>query len=124
MTDQHPSRSSRQPREEDLKLSYAHKLALGGNCSATTKQDLPCPIHGDRLVDGHWLCHIHDPEGTFQRQLRRAREDHEKTPDVEGQMTFDQLISDEDAGDALFNPPTKAQAHQIVKRIKKWTAPR
>ena len=116
------------------RLTYRQKLERGGNCTATTNKDLPCPHHGDRLVDGKWLCHIHDPDGTFQRQHRRAFEDHQRTPEVEGQMTFAELItaqgadgsrcrSDEDAGDALFHPPDDTQGRIASKRIKKWEAP-
>ena len=96
MTKQHPT-------------SYAEKLKAGGNCVAFKKDKLPCALHGDRLVDGHWYCKEHEP--------------HETTPDVPGQMTFAELISDEDAGDAMFHPPDKAQLHEASKRIKKWTAP-
>ena len=92
------------------------ELRAGGNCAGTDKSDLPCPGHGDRLVDGNWYCHIHDPEGSFQKNLLRSR-------DVPGQMTFDELISDDNAGDALFTPPDKAQLHEANKRIKKWTPP-
>ncbi len=95
--------------------SYTDKLKRGGNCTAFDKHDLPCPIHGDRLVDGHWYCHIHDPEGAFQKNLLLSR-------DVPGQMTFDELISDNNAGDALFHPPDDTQGRIASKRIKKWSA--
>ena len=96
--------------------SYTDKLKRGGNCVGLEKFDLPCATHGDRLVNGQWYCHYHDPEGAFQKNLLRSR-------DVPGQMTFAELITDEDAGDALFSPPDDTQGRIASKRIKKWTAP-
>jgi len=96
--------------------SYTDKLKLGGNCAGMEKSDLPCATHGDRLVDGNWYCHFHDPEGPFQKNMLRSR-------DVPGQMTFAELISDEDAGDALFHPPDDTHLRIASKRMKKWEAP-
>ena len=101
--------------------SYTDKLARGGNCVAFKKDKLPCALHGDRLVNGNWYCHIHDPEGAFQRQLRRAHEDHERTPEVEGQMRFSDLLNDENRGLALFTPSDDTQGRIASKRIKKWS---
>ena len=70
---------------------YIDDLARGGNCVAFKKDNLPCAIHGDRLVDGSWYCHLHDPDGTFQKNVRRAREAKLITPDVPGQMIFSDL---------------------------------
>ena len=98
--------------------AYAEKLKRGGNCVATTNKDLPCPIHGDRLVDGKWYCHVHDPDGTMQKTLRGEI----RTPDVEGQMKFDELKSDDELT-ALHTPPTETQGRIAGKRIKKWTSP-
>ncbi len=105
------------------RLSYSDKLKRGGNCTAITKADLPCPIHGDRLVDGKWLCHIHDPDGTFQRQHRRAFEDHPRTPDVDDQITFQDMMDEQDNATALHRPPDDTQGRIASKRIKKWSAP-
>ncbi len=110
MTDKHPT-------------SYAEKLKAGGNCVATTNKDLPCPHHGDRLVDGHWYCHEHDPNGPCQKNLKRVERFKERTPDVPGQMRFSELLSDEDRGLALFTPPDATQGRIASKRIKKWTPP-
>jgi len=49
--------------------------------------------------------------------------DDEAVPDVEGQITFDDLLSDEDRGLALFHPPDDTQGRIASKRIKKWSAP-
>jgi len=105
----------------DLKSSYAEKLRRGGNCSATTNKGLPCPIHGDRLVDGQWLCHVHDPDGTMRKNLTRE-------PDVDDQKTFDELV-DRVATElekranavALFTPSDDTQGRIASKRIKKWS---
>ena len=96
--------------------SYTDKLKRGGNCVGLEKFDLPCATHGDRLVNGQWYCHYHDPEGAFQKNLLLSR-------DVPGQMTFDELISDDNAGLALFTPSTDTQGRIASKRIKKWTSP-
>ncbi len=38
------------------------------NCSALKKNGEFCQINADRLVDGEWVCHIHDPGGLFRFQ--------------------------------------------------------
>jgi hypothetical protein len=43
-------------------------------CSATTTKGLDCPIHADRVRNGKWFCHVHDPEGLYQQQCRDKRE--------------------------------------------------
>jgi len=103
--------------------SYTDKLKRGGNCTAFDKHDLPCPIHGDRLVDGQWLCHVHDPDGTMRKNLTRG-------PDVDDQKTFDELV-DRVATElekranavALFHPPDDTQGRIASKRIKRWGPP-
>lgn len=42
-------------------------------CSATTNEGKPCPLHADRQRDGTWYCHVHDPDGVCQRNLRDMR---------------------------------------------------
>ncbi len=103
--------------------TYAEKLKRGGNCTAITDKDLPCPIHGDRLVDGHWYCHVHDPNGVCQQNLRRVERYQQRTPDVKGQMRFSDLLNDENRGLALFHPPDDTQGRIASKRIKKWNPP-
>ena len=108
------------PTDADHKRTFAHFIARGGSCSAITNQDLPCAHHGDRLVDGKWLCHIHDPNGTFQRSLRRNQGDPDLHPDVDGQMFFSDIV---DHGAALFAPPSKEAARIAGKRARsfvKW----
>ena len=39
-------------------------------CCALTKKKMPCSINADREREGKWYCHVHDPEGTYQGQLR------------------------------------------------------
>jgi hypothetical protein len=36
-------------------------------CTATTRKGKPCPIGADPGVD---TCHVHNPDGTYQQQLR------------------------------------------------------
>ncbi len=127
------------PTDADHKRTFAHFIARGGSCSAITNQDLPCAHHGDRLVDGKWLCHIHDPNGTFQRSLRRNQGDPDLHPDVEGQMFFSDIVGSEadpprsqpkrlhlvDDGAELFAPPSKEAAGIAARRagsFVKWSA--
>ena len=52
--------------------------------------------------------------------------DDEAVPDVEGQITFKELIDaqvDDDNATALFSPPDDTQLKKASTRIKKWTAP-
>ena len=46
-----------------------------------------------------------------------------RSRDVPGQMTFAELISDDNAGLALFTPPDDTQGRIASKRIKKWSPP-
>jgi len=39
-------------------------------CSVERKNGRPCAIPADRFVDGAWCCHVHDPKGTYQGNLR------------------------------------------------------
>ena len=39
-------------------------------CCAMTKKHQPCTIGADRERAGKWYCHVHDPEGTYQKQVR------------------------------------------------------
>lgn len=39
-------------------------------CCAGTRKGKPCPNHADRAHDSRWYCHVHDPEGTFQKQYQ------------------------------------------------------
>ena len=38
------------------------------NCSALTKNGGKCPHDADRNRNGVWFCHVHDPDGVYQRQ--------------------------------------------------------
>jgi len=115
-------------------------LARGGSCSAITNQGLPCPIHGDRLVGGKWICHVHDPDGTCQKNIRLVTLGLglERTPDVPGQMFFSDIVGSEadpprsqpkrlhlvDAGAELFAPPSKEAARIAARRagsFVKWS---
>jgi len=95
-------------------------LLRGGACTALTKKGLHCPIHGDRLVDDKWLCHVHDPDGTFQRQHRKQGKP-KATLDVEVQMVFEDPL---DTGAELFSPPSKEAARIAARRagsFVKWS---
>jgi len=48
-------------------------------CSKLTKKGTACPFPGDRCRNGVAYCHVHDPLGTYQRQLRRELEPRKKT---------------------------------------------
>lgn len=39
-------------------------------CVARTKNRVRCVNFGNRIREGQRYCHIHDPEGIFQEQLR------------------------------------------------------
>lgn len=39
-------------------------------CSSLTKKGRACPIEADRIRDGRAYCHVHDPNGVYQRQNR------------------------------------------------------
>lgn len=44
-------------------------------CSQLTRQGRPCPFEGDRTgPNGLPVCHIHDPTGTFRKNVRAFRE--------------------------------------------------
>ena len=43
------------------------------HCESTTKKGNLCPILADRLYQGKWVCHIHDPAGTFRQQHPERR---------------------------------------------------
>ena len=95
----------------EIEKDEAQLLASGGPCSSFTKSGFPCPLHGDRLLDGKWLCHIHDPDGKHAHNLAYS--------DVEGQMIFSDLSN----GTELFTKPDDEQAKAIVRRIRifrKW----
>lgn len=47
--------------------------AWEAKCSAITKKGWQCPIPADREISGEWFCHVHDPFGTYQRQLMISR---------------------------------------------------
>lgn len=38
-------------------------------CTPTTKGGA-CGIPADRELDGRWYCHVHDPNGVYQKQVR------------------------------------------------------
>lgn len=44
-------------------------------CAAVTKKKRPCPIEADRIRDGQWFCHVHDPHGLFQEQMEVKRKE-------------------------------------------------
>jgi hypothetical protein len=44
-------------------------------CSCLTKKHKPCPIHADRMTEGKWYCHVHDPRGTFQKQVAAMKDE-------------------------------------------------
>ena len=93
-------------------------LARGGPCADTTGG--PCLYHGNRLANGKWYCHFHDPDGAYQINLQRGREERERmSVDVEGQLFFSDLSN----GTELFTKPDDDQAKAIVRRIRifrKW----
>lgn len=41
-------------------------------CPATTREGNPCPLKSEEARGG-W-CHVHDPNGTFQRQQREKHQ--------------------------------------------------
>lgn len=43
-------------------------------CAAVTKKRRPCSIDADRVRDGVWLCHVHDPQGLFRQNVVGKRE--------------------------------------------------
>ena len=44
-------------------------------CSSTTRKGKQCPIDADRLRDGEWFCHVHDPLGLFRQQQQANWQD-------------------------------------------------
>lgn len=40
-------------------------------CCQQTRKQRACPIYANRQsADGRWWCHVHDPDGAFQRQKK------------------------------------------------------
>lgn len=44
-----------------------------GKCVHPTKKGKPCQAQPTRLVNGEWLCHVHDPTGNYQKNKRKGR---------------------------------------------------
>jgi len=42
-------------------------------CCCTTKKGNACPFGADRLRDGNWYCHVHDPDGAAMKNNHAAR---------------------------------------------------
>ncbi len=45
-------------------------------CEALTKKGQPCPNDADRFheASNRWLCHIHNPDALFRKQIDANRE--------------------------------------------------
>lgn len=39
-------------------------------CCTPTSKGGACGIPADREIDGKWFCHVHDPNGVYQKQVR------------------------------------------------------
>ncbi len=39
-------------------------------CCVPTTKGGACGIPADREIDGKWYCHVHDPNGVYQKQVR------------------------------------------------------
>ena len=39
-------------------------------CETITRKGKPCPIEADRVREGVWYCHVHDPEGLYRLQVK------------------------------------------------------
>lgn len=67
-------------------------------CSATTKKGTPCPIWADRVHDGVWFCHVHDPAGVAQANLALVRKPKKlfspKKPKAQSRYDDTDFISD------------------------------
>ena len=53
-----------QPREVPVQLRFKR-------CPAITRAGNPCPIGGEDERSGY--CHVHDPEGTYQKQQKNKK---------------------------------------------------
>lgn len=42
------------------------------HCCSLKRNGAPCTLMPDRLRDGKWYCHVHDPLGKFQLQQRQS----------------------------------------------------
>jgi hypothetical protein len=45
----------------------------GAACCCKTRQGKPCPITADRKRKGKWYCHVHDPFGKAQKNIKSNR---------------------------------------------------
>ena len=50
-------------------------------CSRLTRKGFPCPIHADRVYEGHPVCHVHDPAGLAAENRNKSGK-----PQKEGQI--------------------------------------
>lgn len=44
-------------------------------CCYLTAKGKPCPIEPDRLIDGQWVCHVHDPNGLAAKNREGMKQD-------------------------------------------------
>lgn len=47
-------------------------------CTTPTKRGTPCPLNADRQRNETWYCHVHDPEGACQQQIKTGIKVHKK----------------------------------------------
>ena len=66
------------------------------HCCQPTKKGKRCPINADRERDGRAYCHVHDPQGVYQRQNRGELPRHDPEPEAQRERDRSQLVEDRD----------------------------
>jgi len=49
-------------------------------CCCLTRKGHPCPINADRVWRDEQFCHVHDPDGVYQRSQRNPKPVRRITP--------------------------------------------